>query len=292
MAAIRLNVRVLCDVWWPVTLLNDSEEDEKLLTLWLNSTFGLILLWSNREDTEGAWVQFKKPVVGKMPILDVSSLTKPQRDSLLSAYDRLAEEKLLPFPSMAQDTVRAGIDRAFAETLDLPDTSILREGVGIATAGYPMGTNALTAPGYLHQIGPTLQKGILSAILPFPQPRPHAYSLNVMVQGGASGSPVFTPENGKIIGIIDSSLYDIDTNATEDNRSRKPTNISYAIPSYNILEFFEEIKASGELKFPTDAQTLEELFSSNEHEINFPGKIPGTVTRFDAIKTNEDEQKQ
>jgi len=130
MAAVRLNVPVLCDVWWPVTLSNHSEEDEKILTLWLNSTLGLLSLWSNREDTQGAWVQFKKPVLGLMPILNISSLSDVQRDSLLSAYDRLSQEKLLPFPSMAQDSIRTAIDTAITETLGLPDISVLRELLG------------------------------------------------------------------------------------------------------------------------------------------------------------------
>jgi len=30
----------------------------------------------------------------------------------------------------------------------------LEEGLEVATAGYPMGTDALTAPGYLHQVTP------------------------------------------------------------------------------------------------------------------------------------------
>lgn len=164
------------------------------------------------------------------------------------------------------------------------DASILREGIEIATTGYPMGTDALTAPGYLHQIGPTLQRGIISAILPFQQPKPHAYALNIMVQGGASGSPVFLPDSGKVIGIVNSSLYDISADGIAKNNNQKPTNISYAIPSYNILELFEEIKATDGLKLPADIKTLEELLSSKELELNLPGKIPGTVTKLDYKK--------
>lgn len=155
------------------------------------------------------------------------------------------------------------------------DTSILREGVEVATAGYPMGTEALTAPGYLHQIAPTLQNGIISAVLPFQQASPHAYALNIMVQEGASGSPVFLPESGKVIGIVNSRLNDI---------NQKPTNISYAIPSYHILGFFEEIKSSHDFNLPKGTKTLEELISSKESKKILPGEIPGNVIKLDITK--------
>jgi len=63
---------------------------------------------------------------------------------------------------------------------------VIEEGTEVATAGFPMGIDALMSPGWMHQLTPTLQRGIVSAVLPFPGPTPHAYAVNVMVQGGAS----------------------------------------------------------------------------------------------------------
>ena len=76
----------------------------------------------------------------------------------------------------------AGPDLAFvpvkarglpAVALDGPEA--IDEGTEVATAGFPMGTDALMAPGWIHQVTPTLQRGIISAVLPFPCPTPHAY---------------------------------------------------------------------------------------------------------------------
>ncbi|GAJ23631.1 unnamed protein product, partial [marine sediment metagenome] len=59
---------------------------------------------------------------------------------------------------------------------DLPKIKVkynikdIRVGKSISTIGFPMGIETLMAPGYLHQIAPTLQKGIISAILPFECP--------------------------------------------------------------------------------------------------------------------------
>ncbi len=126
LAAVRLDTPVLCDVWWPLTLQQGGIEEEKALTLWLNSTLGLLLLWASREETQGAWVQFKKPAVAALPILNVLSLAPPQKERLVEAYDTLSTQPLLPFPQMANDPVRQAIDAAISEALGLPNLSVLR----------------------------------------------------------------------------------------------------------------------------------------------------------------------
>lgn len=127
--AVRVSKPVLSNVWWPLSLadMRNKEQIGKALTLWLNSTLGLLLLLAHREETEGAWVKFKKPVLGRLPVLDVRLLSAGQRRQLASAYDAVAGETLQPFPHMASDPVRAAMDEAVAQVLDLPDFSILRE---------------------------------------------------------------------------------------------------------------------------------------------------------------------
>lgn len=148
---------------------------------------------------------------------------------------------------------------------DLPalelDISELKEGTEVATAGFPMGRVLLTAPGWLHQIGPTLQKGIISALLPFHQAVPHAYAINIMIQSGASGSPVFLPENGKVIGIMDSSLNNPAKNEQGD-KYNIPTNISYATPSYLIAKFFKNVEAKDPFELPEDAETFADIIAN------------------------------
>src|SRR5262249_4912690 len=71
------------------------------------------------------------------------------------------------------------------------------EGESVAFAGFPMGTRMLKAPGWLHQVSPTLHSGIVAAVLPHPLAQyPHAFHIHANTQGGASGSPVFR-ENGE-----------------------------------------------------------------------------------------------
>lgn len=125
--AVRLNKKALANVWWPFALGQDDEGAEKALVLWLNSTLGLLTLLAHREETRGAWVDFKKPTLAAMPVLDVRALSARQREALAAAFDRLGAEPLLPFPFMADDHVRAEIDRVVAQTLALPDFTVLRQ---------------------------------------------------------------------------------------------------------------------------------------------------------------------
>lgn len=127
LAAVKLDRKVLSNVWWPLLLHSDNDLEEKALVLWLNSTLALFLLLIHRQETEGAWVDFKKPVLEGMPVLDIPSLPSAQRQSLADAYDRISNSVLLPFPEMAHDPTRAQIDATIQQVLGLPDFAILRE---------------------------------------------------------------------------------------------------------------------------------------------------------------------
>ena len=88
-AAVRLSRKVLSDVWWPLVLVDKYNRDqrEKALVVWLNSTPALILLLGRREETRGAWIQFKKPTLRSLPVLDVLALGR--------CVDREARKDLL-----------------------------------------------------------------------------------------------------------------------------------------------------------------------------------------------------
>jgi len=126
LAAVFVEQRVLSNVWWPLAT-KVAEEEQKALVLWLNSTPGLLILLGHREETEGAFVGFKKPVLKQMPVLDVQNISKCALKKLTQAFDQLADASLLPFPEMYHDATRAAIDTAVADALDLPDFGILRK---------------------------------------------------------------------------------------------------------------------------------------------------------------------
>jgi hypothetical protein len=125
---LRVSQLVLANMWWPLSLKNQFQNDdiEKALAIWLNSTLGLLLLLANRQETEGAWIDFKKPVLLEMPVLNVGNLSDEQISQLSVAYDEVCLKELRPFPEMDNDPVRARIDAAVSKALGLPDFSILR----------------------------------------------------------------------------------------------------------------------------------------------------------------------
>lgn len=134
---LRLNTaRVVCtlldraalsNVWWPAEL-RDNHDDSlaKCLLIWMNSTLGILCLLAFREETQGAWVSFKKPMLKLTPVLDVKKLTRQQKLLLSDAFDRMADQKLLTLPQICQDEVRSSLDSAIEEALGLDSLADLR----------------------------------------------------------------------------------------------------------------------------------------------------------------------
>ena len=169
------------------------------------------------------------------------------------------------------------------------DLNHIKEGREIATAGFPMGTDTLTAPGYLHQLSPTLQNGIISAVLPFPCKHPHSLMINIMAQGGASGSPVFLPETADIIGVLYAGLeetrntiFGSPQNILNDIKNieksihqhifKTPTNFSYVVPAHFIEKSLEKILKDENYKFPEDTESFDEYLKTKDIVIIERGK--------------------
>lgn len=127
LTAVLLVQPALSNVWWPARFVKPDERREKALALWLNSSLGLLLLCSHRVPTRGPWVQFKKPIYEKLPVLDSTNLSEEEADGLAAAYDSMASLELSPLPDMASDPVRRSIDDALASVLELPDLGAIRQ---------------------------------------------------------------------------------------------------------------------------------------------------------------------
>ena len=124
--AVHLDTPALSNVWWPLRLKGDDGDAAKILTLWLNSTLGLLMSIAHRVPTEGSWVSFKKPNLLNLPVLDVHCLTPSQTKQLAGAFDSVAGQKLEAISKMAEDTVRADIDHSLSTVLNLPNLESLR----------------------------------------------------------------------------------------------------------------------------------------------------------------------
>lgn len=154
-----------------------------------------------------------------------------------------------PLPTYGGRNLDVGFLRVAVKDLpavEVEESPIYEEGQEIAIAGFPMGTELLRAPGNLHQINMTLKRGVIGAILPFPCQNPHALLLDLLTQGGSSGSPVFNTENGKVIGVLYGGIEEPKAIGGGPNGLlvyKNPTGISYAVPSHyfaNVLKKIDE----------------------------------------------------
>ena len=120
----------LSNIWCPTSLKGADSNHEKAMALWLNSTIGTLLVLLNRVPTQGSWVQFKKPNLSELSVLDVGSLDKSTQQKLSSLYDEIANQEFLAYAEMGDDPARISLDSKLSEILGLPDTSSIRRLLG------------------------------------------------------------------------------------------------------------------------------------------------------------------
>lgn len=80
-----------------------------------------------RGDTEGAWIQLKKPTLENLPILNLPKLKAQKLTRLSGFYELIAREHLLPISECEKDSVRSRIDDEIQRALGLPDNSPRRQ---------------------------------------------------------------------------------------------------------------------------------------------------------------------
>ena len=136
----------------------------------------------------------------------------------------------------------------------------VKVGMNIVTIGYPMGTLPLTALGKLNQASPFIRHGIVSSVFPCPTAFPHGFTIDIMQQGGSSGSPILRCEDGCVVGMMSSGVpeWRMAQSQHASLTYTLNTNISVAEPAHLIEEALVEFRKTQPInvqKFPT----LEEL---------------------------------
>jgi hypothetical protein len=118
----------------------------------------------------------------------------------------------------------------------------IRPGMEISTIGYPMGDDPLTIHKKLNQISPFIRRGIISSVYPCPVANPHGFTIDIMQQGGSSGSPIFGPDNKRVVGMMFGGLSDRRKTIVDSKPIyyTVPTNISLAEPAYIIAQALNE----------------------------------------------------
>jgi len=99
----------------------------------------------------------------------------------------------------------AVISTSFMKTpcLKITEGELPAEGAEVYFCGFPLGERMFYTEHGLEQVTSTIQRGIISAHLPFSGiPNPHAFVMDATSNPGNSGSAVINPEDGSVIGVV------------------------------------------------------------------------------------------
>jgi S1-C subfamily serine protease len=170
------------------------------------------------------------------PIIEVAMLPDgPDRDLHYESIPDLAVCRI-----STEKLDRAGLQQL--PHIPLGDSSKVREGDEVGICGFPLGLT-LRDDGRLRQLTPIVQKGIIAAVLPFVGvTNPHAFQLDMNINGGSSGSPLFLADSGDVVGVVFAAPMDVghvSIPAKDGDQQiatvHLPTGFGYAIPSRRYL---------------------------------------------------------
>ena len=125
----------------------------------------------------------------------------------------------------------------------------VREGQAVAFMGFPIGGTL--------GFSPVTHRGIVSSITPAVLPAPSSrqltdaairaaragsfdiFQLDATAYPGNSGGPLFDPESGEVIGVVNMVLL----KNTRESALSHPSGISYAVPSRFVIQLIERANA-------------------------------------------------
>jgi serine protease Do len=146
----------------------------------------------------------------------------------------------------AHDLALLKIDGDPLPPLKLGDSSQAREGLQLYFTGYPIGS--------VLGLNPSTHRAGLAAIIPVFTPMRRAsqldartlrqakdeydvYELDAVAYPGNSGSPVWNPETGEVLGVVN-SVY---VKGSKEAALTAPSGISYAIPVKYVRQMLERV---------------------------------------------------
>ncbi len=119
--AMQFTIRpTIGGVAWPSIRLN-SPDQAKVLTLWANSSLGLLLHWWHANKQQAGRGRIGVSALGSLPVLDVTKLSKKALSKAVAIFDEMKSRELRPVNEIDRDPVRHEIDtRLCTEVLGLP----------------------------------------------------------------------------------------------------------------------------------------------------------------------------
>lgn len=145
-----------------------------------------------------------------------------------------------------RDLILLRIDGEPLPALKLAQSDAVREGWQLYFTGYPIGS--------ILGLNPSTHRAGLAAVVPIYTPVPAAFQLNpralkqaraqyeiyeldAIAYPGNSGSPVWHPETGEVVGVVNSVFV----KGAKETALTAPSGISYAIPVKFVRQLLEQV---------------------------------------------------
>jgi hypothetical protein len=97
-----------------------SEEHEKALVGWANTTLGLLLHWWHANKQQSGRGSIGKSALQNLPVLDVTTLTPERLKAAAKVFDEMKDKPLLPMHEIDKDSVRRELDFRFGREVLVP----------------------------------------------------------------------------------------------------------------------------------------------------------------------------
>ncbi len=102
-----------------------SEQHEKALVLWANTTVGLLMHWWQANKQQAGRGNIGKSVLADFVVLDVNALNPEQLGTAAKIFDEMCEKPFRPAHEMDMDEIRNELDKRFFCEILGTDTSLL-----------------------------------------------------------------------------------------------------------------------------------------------------------------------
>ena len=125
--SVKLDMMALGSSWTPCNL-NVPEPDrdvlEKSLSVYLNSSIGVLAMLGNRSNRVPSYPRFSIDDPRSLPVPDFATIGTDAVSKLAAAYDKYAESILMPLPQMNDCPVRKALDDAVCAALEIDGETV------------------------------------------------------------------------------------------------------------------------------------------------------------------------
>ena len=122
--SLFLEKMTLANMFYAIRLKNDEEENYKCFCLWFNTTWGILSILADRQETMGAWINIKMTQWKLVKVLNIDELSDSTKQSLVEIFNKFKDIDLGRIPEQynyENDNYkqRLELDKSFLEAMNI-----------------------------------------------------------------------------------------------------------------------------------------------------------------------------